>query len=383
MKRPGLVMIMIGLFVFAQAAQAQWTSVKRLTWTSGHSTYPVIGRDISGALHIYWQDYTPGDGEIFHKKSEDQGAVWSPSERLTWNSGASGWPVFTPDAGNYLHVLWEDDTYGKAEIFHKMTTDGGGTWLAGKNLSKTAGDSWNAAVVFDASGELHALWNDNTPGNYEIYYTRSTDRGDTWTASQRITWTSADSWAPEMVVDFLNNIHVVWFEYTAGNAEIFYKKSTDQGITWSASQRLCWTSGFSLEPAITADFSNNIHVAWSDNSPGNSEIYYRKSTDKGNTWAPLRKLTWTAGESTYPRIVFDAWNNIHLVWQDNTPGNLEIYYKKSTDGGVIWSTAQSLTTTFGNSCNPSLAVDTSGNVHVVWHDDTPGNFEIYYKKHFK
>jgi hypothetical protein len=185
------------------------------------------------------------------------------------------------------------------------------------------------------------------------------------------------------VQDFLNNLHIVWFEYTAGNAEIFYKMSTDQGITWSATQRLCWTSGFSLEPAITADFSNNIHVDWSDNSPGNSEIYYRKSTDKGMTWSPLRKLTWTAGESTYPKIVFDAWNNIHLVWQDNTPGNAEIYYKVSTDGGGSWSAALRLTTTSGNSCNPSLAVDTSGNIHVVWFDDTPGNFEIYCKKHFK
>jgi hypothetical protein len=28
----------------------------------------------------------------------------------------------------------------------------------------------------------------------------------------------------------------------------------------------------------------------------------------------------------------------------------------------------------------AIAVDPSGNIHVVWYDDTPGDFEIYYKK---
>jgi hypothetical protein len=37
-----------------------------------------------------------------------------------------------------------------------------------------------------------------------------------------------------------------------------------------------------------------------------------------------------------------------------------------------WMTAKRLTTTSGNSDHPSLAVDTYGNLHLVWHDDTPG-----------
>jgi hypothetical protein len=381
MKRLRLAMIAALAYFYSLRRLVQWTSPRGSPglWVNLLS---FIARDLTGTPCVL-EDYTPGNAEIFQEESTDLGAVWTSNQRLTWNSGASGWPVMTLDVGNYIHVLWEDDTPGKSEIFHKKSTNLGDTWLGVKNLSSTPGDSWNVTVALDASGTLHVLWNDKTPGNYEIYYTRSTDRGDTWAVSQRLTWTAADSWSPEIVMDFSNNIHVVWFEFTAGNAEIFYKRSTDQGITWAATQRLCWTSGFSLEPAITADSSGNIHVIWSDNSPGNNEIYYKKSPDKGVTWAPLRKLTWTAGESAYPRIVFDAWDNIHLVWMDNTPGNAEIYYKVSTDGGVSWSAAQRLTSTSGNSFNPFLAVDTYGNLHVVWHDDTPGNFQIYYKKHFK
>jgi len=32
----------------------------------------------------------------------------------------------------------------------------------------------------------------------------------------------------------------------------------------------------------------------------------------------------------------------------------------------------------GLSYAPSIAVDNEGNVHLVWSDDTPGNYEIFY-----
>ena len=89
MKRTGLMMVAFGLFLFAQAAQADWTPAKRLTWNSGDSRLPAIAVDSSGNLHVVWQDDTPGNSEIYYKKSTDGGATWTTSQRLTWNSGAS------------------------------------------------------------------------------------------------------------------------------------------------------------------------------------------------------------------------------------------------------------------------------------------------------
>jgi len=93
-----------------------------------------------------------------------------------------------------------------------------------------------------------------------------------------------------------------------------------------------------------------------------------------------KRLSWTSGVSFSPVIAVDSSDNLHLVWDDDTPGNFEIYYKKSTDGGATWTANKRLTWTSSYSWNPSVAVDSSGNVHVVWEDDTPGNWEIYYKR---
>jgi hypothetical protein len=82
-------------------------------------------------------------------------------------------------------------------------------------------------------------------------------------------------------------------------------------------------------------------------------------------------------------MTVDASGNPHAVWYDDTPGNNEIYYKSSTDGGTTWASAQRLTWNAGDSGGPDIAADPSGNVHVAWQDKTPGNYEIYYRKFIK
>jgi len=55
-------------------------------------------------------------------------------------------------------------------------------------------------------------------------------------------------------------------------------------------------------------------------------------------WEATKKLTWTPGESQCPSVVIESTSTIHLIYQDDTPGNYEIYHKKSTKAGTSWST---------------------------------------------
>ena len=211
-----------------------------------------------------------------------------------------------------------------------------------------------------------------------IFLTQNVE-AQTWQATKRLTWNSGDSWYPAIATDSSGNIHVVWEDNTPGNYEIYYKKSTDGGATWSQAKRLTWNSGHSLYPVIATNSSGNIHLVWCDSTPGNYEIYYKKSQDGGATWS-TKRLTWNSGCSRRPVIATDSSGNIHVVWYDTTPGNAEIYYKKSQDGGATWSKIKRLTWNSGGSYESARVKDSSGNIHVVWDDNTPGNYEIYYKK---
>jgi len=53
-------------------------------------------------------------------------------------------------------------------------------------------------------------------------------------------------------------------------------KSVDGGVTWTSNKRLSWTSGLSYYPDIAADPSGNLHLVWSDDTPGVNQIYYKK-----------------------------------------------------------------------------------------------------------
>jgi len=380
MKHMGILIAALGLFLFVQAAYPDWTPAKRLTWNSGISIHPALARDSSENIHIVWSDSSPaGSLEVFFKKSEDGGTTWSAARRLTWNSGGSYDPGIALDSTNAVHVVWHDDSPGNPEIYYRKSTDGGTTWSATQRLSWTSGNSFNSAIAIDSSNIIHVVWVDITPGKGEIYYSRSADQGTTWSVAQRLTWTSGSSNNPAMAIDATDAIHLVWNDGTPGNVEIYYMQGTDGGATWSAAKRLTWTSGKSEIPAIATTGISTLRLVWNDDTPGNHDIYYKGSPDGGATWSSAQRLTWSTGDSEFPEIALDASGIIHVVWRDDTPGNGEIYYKGSTDGGTTWSLLQRLTWNSGSSLYPVLAVDTSGTIHVVWQDSTPGNYELYYK----
>jgi hypothetical protein len=71
--------------------------------------------------------------------------------------------------------------------------------------------------------------------------------------------------------------------------------------------------------------------------------------------------------------------SVHLAWYDNTDGNYEIYYTRSTNGGTNWQANTRLTFDTAGSYRPSIAVSDTM-LHLIWNDSRDGNFEIYYKR---
>ena len=99
------------------------------------------------------------------------------------------------------------------------------------------------------------------------------------------------------------------------------------GQTWSSPKRLTWTADYSKFPSITTDSGNNIHIVYSDKILGDWEIFYKDSSDGGTNWSGPARLTWNADWSTNPSIAKDSGSGMHVVWEDKTPGNYEIFYK--------------------------------------------------------
>jgi BNR repeat-containing family member len=377
-----IVLSAVCLVYLAPHVLAGWSSTKRLTWTSGDSAFPAVAMDLEGTIHIVWHDATPGNTEIYYRRSSDGGDNWSTAQRITWTSGNSGYPAIAIDSSGAVHVAWSDSTPGSPEIYYKNSPDGGSTWGVAQRITWNSGFSSYPEIAVGSGDDLHVVWQDITSGTNQIYYKQSTDGGETWNAARRINWSSGSSEHPALAVDLSGALHVLWSQYVVASPEIYYKGSPDGGETWGTSKRLTWTSGNSSRPDIAVDSSNDLHAVWNEWTSSNTEIYYRKSTDGGANWSALRRLTWTSGGSYVPAMAIRPPSVIYVVWYDDTPGNFEIYCKLSKDGGTTWSGAERLTWTPPGSHLPVIAVDLGGVAHVFWQEEsaTAGNEEIFYKK---
>jgi hypothetical protein len=355
-----------------------WTATRRLTNASNPSQEPAIA--VAGPnIYVVWYDYWE-DAGIYFKRSVDGGARWKVNKKLSGTPNHSVAPAIAI-AGSNIYVIWEDDLPGQAEIYLRRSTDGGVTWASKKRLTNNDYGSTNLAIAARGS-YVYVVWERHVPhgGRYdpEIFFKRSIDGGVTWTSDMRLTKTGGSAFYPTLAVSG-SSIYVVWHGYATGTGQIYFTRSTDRGISWTSSKRLTDTLYDSLQPAIGVSGSN-IYVVWDYKLPNvmNAEVYFKRSVDGGITWTANKRLTVNDGYSGPPSIAVSDLN-IQVAWHDYTPGNAEIYFRRSVDGGVAWQTTKRLSKTAGNSWDPTIGVAGS-NIYVVWEEETLGSSEIFFKK---
>ena len=251
MRGIGRLLPVLATAVAATAAGAGWQSDLRLTVDPAFSTTSFDGARslaVSGhVLHVTWSDDRDGNREIYYKRSTDDGAHWGSDVRLTSNAASSIFPAVAA-SGTDVHVVWEEYRDGNGEIYYKHSADGGSSWGADTRLTVNAANSFSPSVA--AAGPMVQLvWFDQRDGNHEIYHKRSTDAGANWGADTRLTVDGAASIFPAVAVSG-SVVHVAWEEHRDGNGEIYYQRSADGGASWGVDTRLTIDGASSLSPSI-------------------------------------------------------------------------------------------------------------------------------------
>jgi len=286
-----------------------------------------------------------------------------------------------------IFVVWEAVTStGFDEIYFSHSDDGGATWSTPVNISNTpTDDSDNPVIAVDSSGNINVAWDEWTSSDSNIYFSRSTNDGGQWSARVNISNTSDYSYDPEISVDSSGNIVAVWEEEVGGGpAEVNFSRSTNGGGLWSTRINISNTppSDWSSDPDIVIDSSGNINVVWEEFTSSDDEIYFSRSTNDGANWSAAVNVSNNATGSTDPEIAVDSSGNINVIWEDeaNSAGDDEIYFSRSTNAGGMWSAAVNVSNTLTDqSLDPHLVMDSAGNINVVWDEDLePDN--IYFSR---
>jgi hypothetical protein len=167
---------------------------------------PAVTRD--GTVYVAWLDTLDDDsmrglGEIQVARSLDGGRTWSPPARaasfnevafnprnLAFRNWGSSFPQITTGPEGEVYVVFAgrpaDKPLDEGDIYFVRSLDGGATWSQPKRLNddETSRLQFFPAITADAKGVIHVMWGDMREDpvetRYHIYYTRSSDRGETW-----------------------------------------------------------------------------------------------------------------------------------------------------------------------------------------------------------
>jgi len=239
---------------------------------------------------------------------------------------------------------------------------------------------YNPSIMQTGDGTIWVVWVSNRKaGNYELFYKTSSNYGLTWSPDTRLTTASGVDLSPSIMQARNGTIWVVWASDRFINYELFYKTSHNNGAQWSQDTRLTIDPNFDSSPSIMQVTDGTIWVVWCSNRTGNYQLFYKTYT--GSAWSTEEKqipIT-NPGYDLYPSIMQARNGTIWVVWSSYRTGNYDIFYK--TFNGTVWSSDTQLTSDPDCDEVPSIAQDVYGNIWVVWESDRATNAkdDIYYK----
>ncbi len=347
---------------------------------------------MGNAYAVWWDRRNGGPGDIYSAKLTAGANAWGANvlvnddPQAVDGAGFDG-PAIAVDSTGNAHATWYDyrNRYPQRDIYYAKLAAGSGIWGDNIQINDVMINAGQGvpAIAADGVGNLYAVWKDWRNGDIDIYFSRSTDAGQPWTANVRVSDSISTQLDPAIAVDWAGNAYAVWEDHRNG-VDIYFAKQPSGSSTWSANVRVNdeVRMAHKLAPAIAVDEAGNVFVVWWDNRNGDYDIYFSRSTDGGQTWSPDVRLnddTSSAGQAL-PAIAAHDVGNVYVVWADQRTAR-KIYFICSTDGGQTWSANVRVTDEESVSpWAPAIAVDGAGNAYVVWEDHRNGNDDIYFAK---
>jgi hypothetical protein len=279
------------------------------------------GGPYTGNLYVVWMRFGSNEG-IYVCRSTDGGNTFLSPLKVN-DIAALQWPVPCIGPNSEVYIAWISSV-GGGRIVLDRSYDGGetfGTDITIQNVSYGWGDLYGNITVFSFpsidcdistgpfSENMYVAYMDDSPGftDTDIYFTRSTDGGDSWSTRVRINDdqlnNGCDQFHPWLTVAPDGSIIVVFLDrrLDPGNLlmDCYMTTSSDGGNTWSENERITTVSSdptagsgyrriagiddpiISVHRAgllgeyigVTASSINDIHPIWTDTRYGHQDVF--------------------------------------------------------------------------------------------------------------
>lgn len=214
-------------------------------------------------------------------------------------------------------------------------------------------------TVYRSSGDWY-LMNTNpaaheTPQSQEPASTE--DYIIEWEEPVQITNNDSDNWHPKAVISG-SYIYLAWYKVGEEENDIYFIMSTNYGQNWANLFKLSDSEFRDYRQSIIAEV-NKILVAWTNTPSG---VHYRRSTDGGQTWFDIEMYDWY---TSAPALCKFRPDSVFLFFGENWNHQDRNYWVDITcDFGESWGVTQELGEQIPSATYPGYGVSHNG-IHVT------------------
>ncbi len=281
-----------------------WFNIQDTTQTSYCNAQPLINNN--EILIFCTANRSPAD-TIYFVKSTDLGMSWSTPTFVSTLEREQDDIVFISaiktNTGRLLVVftISETPTYNQTKFVY--SDNNGTTWSLPQNIFATTYVAF-PKIIQAPDNKIWLVARNN-------YFFYSTDNGSTWSAKNNGFYTSLYSAFDLMPID--NNNYLTTYDlYSSNLYKVYSRKSTDGGNTWGTETLLTDPDSSEKKPSLFKESNGTIWLITqkekptpftiSDNPLYQQNITYRKSTDNGTTWSSRTNFTNYMGLDGYFNI---------------------------------------------------------------------------------
>lgn len=264
-----------------------------------------------------------------------------------------------------VHLAWMNASDGRFDVLYSEWS--GGKWSAPINVGNKESSSIYPSLAVDSFGHSHLSWMGITAEQtFDVFHANWT--GERWTNPINVSRNGGISQRPQIAVDTKGVAHIVWLD-NQGSFQLLHSQRVDKEWSDPVNTKLVdWfvtnDPNFNWKPSIDANHVGGVHVAWVGiDLTVSATKQVRHSRWDGNVWSKpdnaSRNNAWAPNIDT-PSVAVDSRGNVHLVWQDR--GNA---WYSSYDGGK-WSEVARLNPDDREAAEPSVSSSPSGQVSFTW-----------------
>ncbi len=330
-----------------------------------------------GTLSNVWASrYTPSAG-------------WGTATLIeTDNAGNAAAPQIALDGSGNAVAVWTQSDGSRDNVWANRYTLGTGWGTAALIETDNLGSASEVKLAVNAAGQAQAVWAQSDGSRTNIWANRFVPPTGWGTATLLETDNLGAANAPQIAVDSNGNAVALWQQSDGTRTNIWVNRFV-QGA-WGGAQLIeNNNAGNASAPQLAVDTNGNAVAVWkqANGVPGlgigfdRSAAIWANRFTPGSGWGSAATIEpETAGESNDPQIAMDASGNVQAVWQRTIFGMVTINATTTTEAnrytaGTGWGTSQQLAVSMFNA---RFATNAQGKEPVLIWSDTNNFWSLRY-----